>query len=577
MTHTYALLEVSPGTYAEIRAKLEAAGYEHALHPPRWCLRHDVLDMHGLAIVAGPLVQSAPSLSPEHEVAAEAIRLRDQQIGAIRRACELDLERALGYASGSIASWQEMLDKVRETIAQRNEARSEVEEFSSGICGDICRQWKAAAAAGAHGVYWLYDDVNPETVPRAVRRAVLKEAADALLAMSAPGYRHPPTIPGDGGKPGSGETEPRAQAMQEGAATPGQEATAQGAVQAAGDVAEPQLDPTPDRVEHPPSHGTIPHPEKYTYRVTWSEEDQEHVGLCVEFPSLSWLAATHGEALNGIIGLVVDVIKDMAKSKEPIPEPLSLRLALRVPPEQHRELAMERGRAGDDDLGEAYLALRTSGGVYTTPRAGSPPSITCTPRAPHDAPTPTYKTTDAALYDVAMVRGLARAACLLEDDPYARGTDGELWDDESREALKLARKIGLSPPATQRAQRTGDPDPFARSAMVIEYTLTEAEARRPDRRHKHPPGEVAFRLRVISNNGWQPESFIRQQNELGEFTWVKLNPDGMGAMFEIGDVTVDHNFVVSQAIRRLASRLSYIGGIKVTVTTRASKFDLNPE
>ena len=28
----------------------------------------------------------------------------------------------------------------------------------------------------------------------------------------------------------------------------------------------------------------------YTYRVTWSAEDNEHVGLCAEFPSLSWLA-----------------------------------------------------------------------------------------------------------------------------------------------------------------------------------------------------------------------------------------------------------------------------------------------
>ena len=27
----------------------------------------------------------------------------------------------------------------------------------------------------------------------------------------------------------------------------------------------------------------------YTYRVTWSAEDDEHVGLCAEFPSLSWL------------------------------------------------------------------------------------------------------------------------------------------------------------------------------------------------------------------------------------------------------------------------------------------------
>ena len=28
----------------------------------------------------------------------------------------------------------------------------------------------------------------------------------------------------------------------------------------------------------------------YTYRVSWSAEDGEHVGLCAEFPSPSWLA-----------------------------------------------------------------------------------------------------------------------------------------------------------------------------------------------------------------------------------------------------------------------------------------------
>ena len=39
--------------------------------------------------------------------------------------------------------------------------------------------------------------------------------------------------------------------------------------------------------------------EHYTYRVTWSAEDQEHVGLCAEFSSLSFLAASHAEALAG--------------------------------------------------------------------------------------------------------------------------------------------------------------------------------------------------------------------------------------------------------------------------------------
>lgn len=92
-------------------------------------------------------------------------------------------------------------------------------------------------------------------------------------------------------------------------------------------------------------------PEKYTYRVSWSEEDQEYVGLVAEFPSLSWLAAKQGEALNGITKLVADVIKDMIASKETPPEPLSLqtfsgKLLVRVPPEQHRELAIEAAEQG---------------------------------------------------------------------------------------------------------------------------------------------------------------------------------------------------------------------------------------
>jgi hypothetical protein len=32
--------------------------------------------------------------------------------------------------------------------------------------------------------------------------------------------------------------------------------------------------------------------DRYTYRVTWSEDDQEYVGLCTEFPSLSWIDKT---------------------------------------------------------------------------------------------------------------------------------------------------------------------------------------------------------------------------------------------------------------------------------------------
>ena len=91
--------------------------------------------------------------------------------------------------------------------------------------------------------------------------------------------------------------------------------------------------------------------DRYTYRVTWSEDDQEHVGLCAEFPSLSWLAPTPEAALNGIRQLVSDVVADMQASGELVPEPIATRrytgkFVVRVPPEVHRRLVLEAAEAG---------------------------------------------------------------------------------------------------------------------------------------------------------------------------------------------------------------------------------------
>ncbi|MCK5540900.1 MAG: hypothetical protein KAI69_08210 [Deltaproteobacteria bacterium] len=57
----------------------------------------------------------------------------------------------------------------------------------------------------------------------------------------------------------------------------------------------------------------------YTYRVTWSEEDSEYVGLCAEFPSLSWLSKTPESALEGIRNVVYKVVTDMKKHEENVP------------------------------------------------------------------------------------------------------------------------------------------------------------------------------------------------------------------------------------------------------------------
>lgn len=54
----------------------------------------------------------------------------------------------------------------------------------------------------------------------------------------------------------------------------------------------------------------------YTYRVTWSAEDGEHVGLCAEFPSLSWLARTPEAALKGIRRVVAEAVAENNYSGE---------------------------------------------------------------------------------------------------------------------------------------------------------------------------------------------------------------------------------------------------------------------
>lgn len=86
--------------------------------------------------------------------------------------------------------------------------------------------------------------------------------------------------------------------------------------------------------------------EFYTYRITWSQEDKEHVGLCAEFPSLSYLDKDIDKALKGIIKLVSGVVKDMKRNKEEIPEPLSIKkysgkFVVRISPDKHRDISMK--------------------------------------------------------------------------------------------------------------------------------------------------------------------------------------------------------------------------------------------
>ena len=91
--------------------------------------------------------------------------------------------------------------------------------------------------------------------------------------------------------------------------------------------------------------------DRYTYRVTWSEDDNEYVGLCAEFSSLSWLARTPEAALKGIRKVVEGVVKDMQDNGETVPEPIACRrysgkFMVRVPPEVHRKLSIKAAESG---------------------------------------------------------------------------------------------------------------------------------------------------------------------------------------------------------------------------------------
>ncbi len=89
----------------------------------------------------------------------------------------------------------------------------------------------------------------------------------------------------------------------------------------------------------------------YSYRVIWSPEDGEHVGLCAEFPGLSWLSSDQSKALAGIVRVVGEVVNDMQANGEVLPEPMSAKsysgkFQVRILPERHKALAMQAAEHG---------------------------------------------------------------------------------------------------------------------------------------------------------------------------------------------------------------------------------------
>jgi len=102
---------------------------------------------------------------------------------------------------------------------------------------------------------------------------------------------------------------------------------------------------------------------RYTYRVTWSVEDDEFVATCAEFPSLSWLADSQAASLQGLVDVVADTVDDLVAQGEAVPKPLSERsysgkFNLRVGEGLHRRLAIQ---AAEEHLSlNQYVVRRLS-------------------------------------------------------------------------------------------------------------------------------------------------------------------------------------------------------------------------
>jgi DNA-binding transcriptional regulator YiaG len=590
MSRTYALVEVSPGAYAEVRAKLEAAGYKQAFH-----LQDDnqeVLDLHGLALVAcqaliPQLVPAAPALSPEHELAAEAIRLRDQQIGATHRACELQLEQALGYASGSLVwqemlgkvretrslVWQEMLGKVRETITQRNDAKERIEELRAQTKP---RELTATAE-------WLPDFIADAGRALRERPGLTYDEYARTLDVSVDRGRKEVEVVVYNAMAKSWPGPPAGMTVVDGAVA---------AILGNFRPLEPQETVMSESTDSKTPDAVIQERLHQEYDRVPVERHVVMLSHSTEIPP-GQRTVIRGSLPYGLISMKPDGFLFAGIDIERW-SVLGFRIGDRE----------QLSAARPADIGLHYLFSLLAAGYCDVIHTGMTFDLDVIHHAPCDLPFLGGLVGVCAVAAVAlpislpdgpiavgMVRGLARAASLLEEDPFCCDSNGEIFDDASRVSLRWARDNGLAPPTRPSGRSRalhdgkGRPNPndarasFAAAQerqledrpVVVEYTLTEEDALKILGSNAKREGGC-FRLRVVMG-AVDGSAYVRGTNVLGEPTWVELGRKGTGADFALRGLNVDYDLIVAQALRRCAARAI----AKVTTTPTASKFDLNPE
>lgn len=89
--------------------------------------------------------------------------------------------------------------------------------------------------------------------------------------------------------------------------------------------------------------------EKYSYRVSWCENNQYFIAQCAEFPGVTADGPTAAEALLEAQSLVAAGVAWLIEDGQVPPPPLSGfsgKLLVRLPKELHRELFLQAQQAG---------------------------------------------------------------------------------------------------------------------------------------------------------------------------------------------------------------------------------------
>lgn len=147
-THTYAIVEIGAAAYAEIRAKLVEANYDHLISSDG---TSEVIDMNGLA-VAGKVAATEIS---EHEMMRglatqnppEAPPWIEQPLGAVLN-CARSIREVASHPMGAGFTPSHVVNNAVHIIAAVNRALYQVRaHFATGCLGAKCPACSHEAAA----------------------------------------------------------------------------------------------------------------------------------------------------------------------------------------------------------------------------------------------------------------------------------------------------------------------------------------------------------------------------------------------------------------------------------------------